>query len=83
MVHPPHFQAHPEPNRLIPRYPAPPFSTGKRHHFRRGLTYGNQLLLPFNLYPDGEAMRGWHQTVSGKPGERRVTFIDKSLTVSG
>lgn len=47
------------------------------------LKNGDQLLLPFNLYPDGEAMRGWHQTVSGKPGERRVTFIDKSLTVSG
>jgi hypothetical protein len=47
------------------------------------LKNGDHLLLPFNLYPDGEAMRGWHQTVSGKPGERRVTFIDKSLTVSG
>lgn len=47
------------------------------------LNNGDQLLLPFNLYPDGEAMRGWHQTVSGKPNERRVTFIDKSLTVSG
>ena len=47
------------------------------------LKNGDQLLLPFNLYPDGEAMRGWQQTVSGKPGERRVTCIDKSLTVSG
>ena len=33
-----HFQAHPEPNRLIPQYPAPPFSPGKSHHFRPGLT---------------------------------------------
>jgi len=33
-----HSQAHPEPNRLIPRHPAPPFSTGKRHHFQPGLT---------------------------------------------
>jgi hypothetical protein len=32
------------------------------------LKNGDQLLLPFNLYPDGEAARGWHQTVSGKPG---------------
>ena len=47
------------------------------------LKNGDQLLLPFNFYPDGEAMRGWHQTVSGKLGEQRVTFIDKSVTVSG
>jgi len=47
------------------------------------LKNGNEMLLPFNLYPDGEAMRGWHQIVSGKKGERKVTFTDKSITVSG
>ena len=47
------------------------------------LKNGDELLLPFNLYPDGKAMRGWHQIVSGKTGERKVTFTDKSLTVSG
>lgn len=47
------------------------------------LKIGDQLLLPLNLYPDGGAMRGWHQTVSGKPVERQVTVIDKGLTVSG
>ena len=47
------------------------------------LKNGDEMLLPFNLYPDGEAMRGWHQIVSGKKGERKVTFTDKSITVSG
>ena len=47
------------------------------------LKNGDELLLPFNLYPDGEAMRGWHQIVSGKKGERKVRFTDKSMTVSG
>ena len=47
------------------------------------LKNGDALLLPFNLYPDGGAMRGWHQIVSGKAGQRKVTFTDKSLTVSG
>ena len=47
------------------------------------LKNGDEMLLPFNLYPDGEAMRGWHQIVSGRKGRRNVTFTDKSLTVSG
>ena len=47
------------------------------------LKNGDEMLLPFNHYPDGEAMRGWHQIVSGKKGERKVTFTDKSITVSG
>jgi len=47
------------------------------------LKNGDEMLLPFNLYPDGDTMRGWHQIISGKTGERKVTFIDKSLTVSG
>ena len=32
------------------------------------LKNGDEMLLPFNLYPDGETMRGWHQIVSGKKG---------------
>ncbi len=47
------------------------------------LKNGDEMLLPFNLYPDGQAMRGWHQIVSGRTGDRKVTFTDKSLTVSG
>jgi hypothetical protein len=47
------------------------------------LKNGDEMLFPFNLYPDGRAMRGWHQIVSGKTGQRKVTFTDKSLTVSG
>lgn len=47
------------------------------------LKNGDEMLLPFNLYPDGDAMRGWHQIVSGKKGARKVVFTDKSLTVSG
>lgn len=47
------------------------------------LKNGDELLLPFNLYPDGGVMRGWHQVVSGKKGERKVVFTDKKLTVSG
>jgi len=44
---------------------------------------GDELLLPFNLYPDGDKMRGWYQIVSGKRGVRQVRFFDKALTVSG
>ncbi len=47
------------------------------------LKNGDEMLLPFNLYPDGTAMRGWHQIVSGTKGASKVTFTDKSLTVSG
>ncbi|MDA1229407.1 MAG: hypothetical protein O2856_01410, partial [Planctomycetota bacterium] len=47
------------------------------------LKNGDEMLLPFNLYPDGDAVRGWHQKVSGKKGERKVAFTDKSITVSG
>ena len=47
------------------------------------LKNGDEMLLPFNLYPDGDAMRGWHQIVSGKKDQRNVTFTDKSLAVSG
>jgi hypothetical protein len=47
------------------------------------LKNGDELLLPFNLYPGGETMRGWYQLVSGKRGERKVRFFDKALTVSG
>ena len=38
------------------------------------LKNGDQMLLPFNLYPDGGAMRGWHQIISGKKDQRNVTF---------
>lgn len=44
---------------------------------------GDELLLPFNLYPDKGRMRGWYQTVAGKRGARKVQFFDKALTVSG
>ena len=47
------------------------------------LKNGDEQLLPFNLYPDGEAMLGWHQTVSGTKGRRKVSFTRKGLTVSG
>ena len=47
------------------------------------LNNGDEILLPFNLYPDGKAMRGLHQIVSGKKGERKVTYVDKGLIVSG
>ncbi|MDA1052470.1 MAG: sialidase family protein [Planctomycetota bacterium] len=47
------------------------------------LKNGHEQLLPFNLYPDGGAMRGWHQTVSGTKGQRKVSFTRKGLTVSG
>ena len=47
------------------------------------LKNGHEQLLPFNLYPDGEAMRGSHQTVSGTKGQSKVSFIRKGLTVSG
>lgn len=44
---------------------------------------GDELLLPFNLYPDKGRMRGWYQTVAGKRGARKVQFFDKALAVSG
>jgi hypothetical protein len=47
------------------------------------LKNGDELLLPFNLYPDGAKMRGWYQLVTGAQGERKVRFFDKALTVSG
>ena len=34
------------------------------------LKNGDEMLLPFNFYPDGDAMRGWHQIVSGKKDTR-------------
>ena len=47
------------------------------------LQNGDELLLPFNLYPDGENMRGWYQLVSGTRGARKVRFFDKALTITG
>jgi len=47
------------------------------------LKNGDELLLPFNLYPDGDKMRGWYQIVSGQRKERKVRYFDKALTVSG
>jgi len=47
------------------------------------LKSGDEILLPFNLYPDKDAMRGWYQRVSGKKWARKVEFFDKALTVSG
>ncbi len=47
------------------------------------LQNGNELLLPFNLYPTQGGMRGWYQIVFGDKGSRKVEFFDKSLTVTG
>jgi len=47
------------------------------------LKNGDEILLPFNLYPDHGKMRGWYQVVSGERGARKVQIFDKALTVSG
>jgi len=39
---------------------------------------GDELLLPFNLYPDNGKMRGWYQTVSGKRRERKRRLMAKA-----